>query len=61
MGGQRVRDLANRVEGAGVHIAGLRGHDHRPIDLPDDGARLVRDHPTLVVGRDARDPVAAEP
>ena len=57
---ERRGDLADRVEAAGVHVAGLCRHDQRPVDRRDRGSCGVRLHPPLVVGRDADHPVAPE-
>ena len=46
--------LGERVERAGVQVAGLQRDDHRPVDLGERGAQRVRPDPALVVGGDRR-------
>ena len=51
-------ELVERVEGPGVHVAGLGAHDDRAVDPRERVAQRVGAHPTLVVGGDLADPVA---
>ena len=53
-------DLSDRVEAAGVHVAGLGGDDERPFHGLDGRARILRPHAALVVGRNLDHPIAAE-
>ena len=48
--------VVERVERAGVHLAGLRAHQHRPLEVGQE----VGAQPALVVGGHDDDPVAAE-
>ncbi len=56
-------DPVERVVGAGVHVAGLRADDDRPVDRGQLRAERVEPHPALVVGGDPPHavPLAAHP
>ena len=53
--------LVERVEGAGVHVAGLGADDDRAIECREGLAQGVGAHPALVVGGDAADALALPP
>ncbi len=55
-----VDDLRQRIEGAGVHVAGLGADDRRAVEASQRLAQRVRAHPALLVGRDAVDPLPPE-
>jgi hypothetical protein len=50
-------DVTERIERPGVHLAGLGADDGGPGDA---GGQPVGEHPALIVGRDAVDPVSAQ-
>src|SRR5215475_771979 len=55
-----VADLAKWVEGAGVHVPGLRAHDDRTVTPPQLIAEQVRPHAALVISGYDPDALAAE-
>ncbi len=60
LAGERDRRL-ERVERAGVHLARLKTHDRRPVDLVEGERQRVGGDAALVVGVDLDDGVLADP
>ena len=56
-----LHDLLERVDRAGVDVAGLGAHDRRPAPLPQGGRERVAAHGAVAVHRHAHDPALAEP